>query len=275
MDFEQKKIINNNQKNYHIENLKITREFSKKLLKETDELVRSIVIFGSNNNNTLKKNSDIDIMVVLDNVSVFVSDELREAYRIITSKLINETSDKIHLMSVNLTDLWDMARKGDPIFINILRHGVAIFDRDLIEPMQYLLEIGKIRPTKEAINNYMARSETLFDEVDKKIQEGIFDLYYSLSDMIHSTLMIHKITPPSPKDMPKIFEDEFKDNKKISSFSKDFENLYKLVKEIEYGTKSKIKGVEFDKIKSKVENIIKTLKKYNNDKMLKMDSFDL
>ena len=136
MDFQQKKRVSSREQNYHIENLRIARGFSKDLILEMKELVRSIVIFGSNTHDTLKKDSDIDIMIILDNISVFVSDELREAYKIITNSLCNRYSSKIHLMTVNLSDFWDMARKGDPVFINILRFGMPIFDRDLVEPMQ-------------------------------------------------------------------------------------------------------------------------------------------
>jgi predicted nucleotidyltransferase len=79
MDFEQKKRTTNNEGNYNLENLKIAREFSKEMLIEMKDFVRSIVLFGSNSKNTTNKNSDIDIMVVLDNVSVYVSPEMREA----------------------------------------------------------------------------------------------------------------------------------------------------------------------------------------------------
>src|SRR3989339_558306 len=103
MDFEQKTKPKPNEKNYHLENLKITRDFSKELLNEMGELVRSIVLFGSNSNNTQKKTSDIDIMIVLNNVSVFVTPELREAYKIITNKLNQSIAqNKIHLMTINL-----------------------------------------------------------------------------------------------------------------------------------------------------------------------------
>ena len=94
MDFTQKKKLSANQEKYHIENLAIAREFSKELIKELKELVRSIVIFGSNTNNTLRKDSDIDLMIVLDNVSIFVTEELREAYHIIVKKLNSDIGKK-------------------------------------------------------------------------------------------------------------------------------------------------------------------------------------
>ena len=132
MDFEQKKRNSLNEEQYHIENLKCAREFSKGLLEEMNELVRSIVLFGSNTHDTLDKNSDIDIMVVLNNVTVYVSPELREAYTIILEKLSQKISPKLHIMTVNLSDLWDMARKGDPVLTNILRYGHALFDSCLL-----------------------------------------------------------------------------------------------------------------------------------------------
>lgn len=274
MDFEQKNNMGRNEENYHIENLRLVREFSKELILEMKSLVKSIVLFGSNNKNTMTKNSDIDIMIVLDNISVFVSDELREAYNIIVNKLVSNNSSKFHIMTVNLSDLWDMARKGDPVFVNILRHGVCIFDTNLIEAMQYLLEIGKIRPSFETVNNYMARSEVLLDETKKHLQDAILDLYYSVVDMVHATLMIKKQMPPSPKDMPRIFKDVFK-KEKIVSFSKVIDEFYKIAKDIEHGKVQNIDGKYYDELKKKAFDLVKTFKNYNQEELRKMNTFDL
>lgn len=261
MDFQQKKRMSSKEQNYHIENLRIARGFSKELILEMKELVRSIVLFGSNTNDTLKQNSDIDIMVVLDNVSVFVSDELREAYKIITNSLINRYSNKIHLMTINLSDLWDMARKGDPVLINILRYGMPIFDRDLVEPMQYLLEIGKIRPTKEAIYNYLARSKTLHEETQRHLEIAILDLYYSVVDIVHASLMCKSVMPPSPKEMPEIFKKNFKE-KKYEKISKDIELFYNISKDIEHKKSSQLTGKNYDELLKKSEIIIIELEKF-------------
>lgn len=275
MEFEQKKHLNEKQKEYHIENLKIARDFSKELLLEMKELVKSIVLFGSNTSDTLKKTSDIDLMIVLDNVSVYVSPELREAYRIIVNKLNDNVGhNKIHLMTINLSDVYDMSRKGDPLLINVLRYGVPMFDRDLIEPMQYLLEIGKIRPTKEAVYNYMARSETLLEDSNKHIQDAILDLYYSTVDIVHSTLMLKKVTPPSPKEMPKLFKKEFGETG-IGSNYKLIEELYTTAKKIEIGQGKNLNGSDFDKLKLKTDKLFTSLKKHNEKELSKKDDFDL
>ncbi|MCA9495338.1 MAG: nucleotidyltransferase domain-containing protein [Nanoarchaeota archaeon] len=275
MDFTQKKRLSSNQEKYHIENLKIARDFSRELILEMKNLVKSIILFGSNTQNTLKKDSDIDIMVVLDNISVFVSPELKEAYRVISQKLVENNSSRLHIMTVNFSDLWDMARKGDPVLINVLRFGTPIFDRDIIEPLQYLLEIGKIKPTRETAYNYMARSQTLLDETKKHIHEAVLDLYYAIIDMVHSTLIIEKVEPKSPKEMPTVFEKTFKNNKQISKFSSEIKEFYKLAKDLEYGKVSDIKGSEYEKLEKKARNIITTLKTYNDKKLNNSDIFDL
>jgi len=258
MDFQQKHKDHSNEKNYHIENLKIARNFSKEILYELKELVRSIVLFGSNTHDTLNSNSDIDIMIVLNNTTVFVSDELREAYKIIVNNLISKYSPKIHLMTVNLSDLWDMARKGDPVLINILRYGMPIFDRDLVEVLQYLLEIGKIRPTKEAIYNYVSRSKTLHEETIKHLEISILDMYYSIVDIVHAAIMCKGIMPPSPKEMPEIFKKNFKE-KKFIKISEDITLFYNLAKDIEHKKKIEINGKLYDNLRKKSIFIIKTL----------------
>lgn len=274
MDFEQKKKIKNNEINYHLENLKITREFSKDLILEMKELVKSIVLFGSNTNDTLNKDSDIDLMIILDNISVFVSKELQEAYHIITQKIASKHPNKLHIMTVNLSDFWDMARKGDPVFINILRYGLPIFDRDLVEPMQYLLEIGKIKPTREAANNYIARSQTLMEETTKHLQNSILDMYYSVIDIVHATLMTQKITPPSPKEMPKIFKSTFKGNS-LERYSIIIDEFYKIAKQIEHGKANFINGKIYDELHKKAVVLVNDLTKFSQNEIKKSDIFDI
>ena len=232
------------------------REFVKELVIEMKDLVKSCVLFGSNTHDTLKKDSDIDLMIVLDNVSVFVSPELRESYQIIVKKLSHEISDKLHIMTVNFSDVWDMARKGDPLFINILRYGVPLYDKGLIEPMQFLLETGKIRPTTESIINFKARSEKLMEDCNKHLENCYFDLYYALIDAVHAMLMSHEITPPSPKEMPQLVANHFT-SKKGKELSQTLLDIYLRVKECEHREGGQITPKEIEKTQKSVEKQLK------------------
>lgn len=273
MDFKQKKRSKrNNEEDYHIENLKIVREFSKKLLTEMNSLVKAIVLFGSNTKNTSHKDSDIDLMIVLDNVSVFVTPELREAYRVIVQNLSKNTSNKLHILTVNFSEFWDMARKGDPVFINILRYGVPIYDTNLIDPMQYLLNIGKIRPSLEAFNNYTSRAYTLLNESNKHIEDAIFDIYYSVIDIVHATLILSKQMPPSPKEMPQLFKKTFKGTS-IEKHYTLIDKLYKISKKLE-NKKIKINGTFYDELKQQSDKLLLDLNSYNKSILKKKDIFN-
>lgn len=274
MEFTQKPKIKNNETNFHVENLKAVRDFSRSLILEMKTLVKSIVLFGSNAKDTSKKDSDIDLMIILDNVTVFVTPELREAYKIIISNLTKEIGDKLHIMTINYSDYFDMIRKGDPLILNILRSGVPIYDTGIIEPMQYLLEIGKIRPTKEAVYNYMARSETLLVETEKHIENAVLDLYYSTIDIIHAVLMTKRMLIVSPKEMPKIFKETFK-GKKIAKYSKTIEEIYKIAKEIEHKKYKEFSGTKYDELRKKTEEMISEIKEYINEQLLKKDLFEI
>ena len=275
MEFEQKKRkATDNEENYHIENLRVVREFSKKLISEMNSLVKGIVLFGSNTKNTLKKDSDIDLMIVLDNVSVFVTDELREAYRVIVNNLIANSSKKLHVMTVNFSDLWDMARKADPVLVNILRTGVPIYDTNLIDPLQYLLEIGKIRPSLETVNNYRSRSKTLLEDTQKHLEDAILDLYYAVIDIVHATLMTAGKMPPSPKEMPELFKRTFK-GKELEKHSKFISEVYRLSKDLEKGNNKKINGKFYDEFKTKCETLIADLDQHTKEEVKKKDIFEL
>ena len=255
MEFTEKHRVSLNQKQYHSHNLNCAREFVKELVLEMKELVKSCVLFGSNTHDTLKRDSDIDLLIILDNVSVFVSPQLRESYQIIVNKLSQEISQKLHIMTLNLSDAWDMARHGDPLFINILRYGVPLFDKNIIEPMQYLLEIGKIRPTTESVINFKARAQTLLEECDKHLENCYFDLYYSLVDATHSLLMAYEVTPPSPKEMPKLILHTFS-SQKSKQLSETLFEVYSRIKEIEHRVGGNISPKEIEVTKKRVTKVL-------------------
>lgn len=266
MEFEQPRHEHHNMKKYHAQNIHYAREFIKELLKEMNSIVKSCVLFGSNTKNTLDKNSDIDVLVVLDNVSVYVTPELRETYQIITKKLVSQINPQLHIMSINLSDIWDMARKGDPLFINILRHGICLFDKDIIEPMQYLLSIGKIRPTTESILNFKARSEQLLDDFHVHLENCYFDLYYALVDGVHAMLMSYEVTPPSPKEMPQIVAHTIS-SKQGKELSLALQSIYTRVKEIEHRNNGRITCKELEKTQKIVEKQLTFCHEHINKKL--------
>src|SRR3989338_6022936 len=114
-------------------------------------LIRGVIIFGSAARKKTTEKSDIDVLVIIDDLTISLSPEVVEAYRVIVNKTIVRVSTRLHITTLRFTSFWEYMRNGDPIGINILREGVAMIDSGFFEPLQVLLKKGKIRPTSESI----------------------------------------------------------------------------------------------------------------------------
>ena len=120
MKFAIKELENPNVKRYNSEELEIAYAFSKKAYKEFGNFIKSLVIFGSAARKEAKPGADVDILVIIDDISLQLSPEVVETYRIVMEQLIADTSQRLHVTTLKLTAFWDYIRNSDPIGINIL-----------------------------------------------------------------------------------------------------------------------------------------------------------
>ena len=137
---------------YPGEGYKLALKFSDLLKKELSQFVKVIVLFGSTARHAEEKSiyePDIDVLVIIDDLSIIMSPEVVESYRVITENLAVKVSKRLHITTMKLTSFWEYMRNGDPVAINMLRDGVPLFDVGVFEPMQMLLFQGRIRPSKE------------------------------------------------------------------------------------------------------------------------------
>ncbi len=273
MEIKEIRNRNSNEDNYHYENLKIAREFAKGVIKEMASLVKSVVIFGSTSINENIKESDIDVLVILDNISVIVTNELKEAYHLLVESLIDNISEKLHVTSMNLTDFWDLVRKGDPVIINILRTGFPLYDESLFEPVQFLLRIGRIKPTRETVINYKGRAEETLDGIYSYLQKAVIDMYFSVFDLAYACLICEKKMPVTPKDLPDKFEVVFKGTF-LYKYGKSLREFYEIYKKVEHENFI-IDGKAYDRLLKKALQIRKDFVTYINEKLRSTDIFDL
>jgi len=184
---------------YPKENYDTARKFASQIFNEFGAFIRAIVIFGGQTEK--KEKGDIDILIIVDNVSFFLTPEVIETYRIVTAKVAMEVSNKLHITTLRFTSFWEYMRAGDPLGVNILRTGLALIDTGFFYPMQLMLYEGRIRPTMEAANAYYSRSASTIHNSKWHIMQGILDLYWSVIDSAHAALMRQGEIPPAPKDM--------------------------------------------------------------------------
>lgn len=248
MIFKEHSVEGFNKEQYNQELVRIAREYTRKLFKEVSSFVKAVVIFGSLTKNTLNPDSDIDLLVVIDDTYMELTPEILDAFRLINERIILDTSDKLHVHTLTLSNYWNYVRNGDPVMINILRDGYSLLDTGIFLPLQKLLYQGEIKPTPEAVYNYAKSSAFAILTSDKRVLEGLIDLYWSAINITHAFLMSKGELPHSPE----VLENTMK---KYKTFSKDdiklLKELYKLYKDITSNKKSLPDFKEFEKLRQR------------------------
>lgn len=262
MDFSVHKKIPHSKGNYSAVNIDLAYSFSKEIHKELNDLLKAIILFGSAARQKEGTN-DIDILLIVDDVSIRLTPEITQAYRIIVEKTALKISPKIHVTSMKFTSFWDYIKAGDPIAVNILRDGYAILDTGFFDPLQALLAQGKIKPSLETMWAYYNRAPKTLEYSQRRILEATLDLYWAAIDAAHAALMaIHEI-PPSPEHVADLLEHKLANQKKIDKkLPWTMRKLYALSKKITTGQLREIKGEEYDKLYLEAKKFVNELEKF-------------
>lgn len=241
-------------------------EFAKKAYKEFGSFLKAIVLFGS----STRANSnpdDIDILLIVDDVTYYLGADVVEAYRIIIEKIIAETSTKIHVTTLRFTSFWEYLRAGDPIGVNILRTGIALLDTGFFEPMQRLLVQGRIRPSIESVWAYFSRAPQTLQNSRWHLMQAVIDLYWAVIDSAHAALMEIGEIPPSPNHVADLLDQKLVKkhliNKKHIETMKLF---YSVSKKIARRELKDIKGLEYEIYYKKAREFVDEMKKFIDKK---------
>jgi uncharacterized protein (UPF0332 family)/predicted nucleotidyltransferase len=258
----QQKDTDKNKEEYPKDDLDYAYRFSAQLTKEVGKFVKGVVLFGSK---ARKKGPahDIDILVILDDVTIYLTKEFIQTYRIIVQNLVGDISKRLHITTFKYTSFWEYVRNGDPIAINILRDGVPIVDREFFRPLQLLLQQGRIRPSNESMWTYYYKSSESLNGSKMRMISAIMDLYWAVIDASHAALMKINEIPPSPKHVSEMIEAKLVKpgiiEKKYAGIAKKF---YDLSKKVEYREIKEIAGKDFDAYYKEAEEYINRLKKF-------------
>jgi len=267
MKFSIEKKVNPNIERYSKDDLDLAYEFAKELHKEVGTFIKAVVIFGSAARKTETKGSDVDLLVVIDDLSVNLNQELVEAYRIILQRIIVKVSTRLHITSLRFTSFWDYTRNGDPIGINILRDGVAIIDSGFFEPLQVLLRSGRIRPTPESIWTYFMKAPNTLHNSKWHIMQAVVDLYWAVIDSAHAALMKLGEIPPSPNHVADLMDEKMVRKGLVShKYVVIMRNFYRLSKMIAHRQIAEIKGEEFDKYFKDAEIFVTKMREFIDTK---------
>lgn len=250
------KIINENE---------IALDFSTKLYKKFDKLIKSVVLFGSSVKKTSTSSSDIDLIIIVDDASIKFDNEVINWYRQELSKIIqqNPYQKELHINTVRLTTWWQDLIKGDPIVINIIRYGVPILDfGGYFTPLRVLLEQGKIRATPEAIYTSLERAPQHLARSKFAESSAIEGVYWAMVDAAHALLITANILPPSPEHISGLLKEHFVNKKLLNiKYVIWYRDVYLLHKQIVHGSIKDIKGQDLDTWQDRAEEFINIVAK--------------
>ena len=245
---------------YPTESMELSRKFARRMYEEFGTFLKALVVFGEAAKRTGKEH-DIDILIVVDDVSVILSPELIQTYRLLTEKIIAEVTTRMHVMSLKLSSFWEYVRAGDPVMINILRDGVALIDYGFFDPLQLLLRQGRIRPSDEAVWNYMVRAPGTLHNSQWHILQATLDLYWAVIDAAHSALMFHGALPPSPAEAGHLIREKMvKPGIVKAKYADQMDFFYKLHKKIVHRELKNVNGQEYEKYRKQAEDFVGVMK---------------
>ncbi|MAH47396.1 hypothetical protein CMI37_16350 [Candidatus Pacearchaeota archaeon] len=238
----------------------IAMDFATKLYKEFDQMIKSVVIFGSSAKKISTPDSDIDIIVVIDDVAIQWDAELVAHYRDTLASIIktNPYKKSLHINTVKLSTWWQDLMRGDPIIVNILRYGDALIDfGGFFNPLKILLKDGLIKSTPESIYTLLQRAPNHIARARTSMLAAVDGLYWACVDSAHAALITAKIKPASPEQIPEILTNTFvKNNLLNKKFVKHYAELHELAKEIIRGKITEVKGKEIDDLYSKTDEFV-------------------
>ena len=229
-------------------------KFAKSIFEKYPKVIKTLVLFGSYSKGSENEKSDVDIMVVLDDVLNVLDEKLLAAFYADVDIEVKKSPVKLHINFVTLTAFWRGVMAADPVTVNVLKYGVPLIDTGYFEPLQALLNKGEIKPTEESIYASLSRSEIYYGSANLKLPGAVIDAYWSIINSAQAFLMKQGEVPPSPEFLSGMLEKE-SGKKTISRAEVDiFNGIYEIGRKLLHGDRVEIKGAEVDNILTQAKN---------------------
>ena len=207
-------------------------KFTNEARKQYSELIKSVLIFGSAVRGDATKGSDVDLFVILDDTATKSSEDLQKVNSHL-HLMANELKD-LHIQTHTLTEFWQWIKVGSPELVNFLRYGLTIHDTGFIKPVQRMLQMGLIPPSEETITLKARTADARYKRVVLDIKSMIFDLRYSVLDIIQAAVMHYYKAQPDYKKAPEYMEKFVKEKMLEKEYIYKFKELDLLWKKIDH-----------------------------------------
>ena len=250
--------------------IKISEIHKSMVLKKFEKYIVTYVLAGSLVQGRATPKSDIDVFIVIDDTDVkkMTRAELKDKLRAIIIGMgidagkMTGVENKINIQVYILTDFWDSVKEANPVIFTFLRDGVPFYDRGIFMPWKQLLQMGRVKPSPEAIDMFMHSGDQLLDRVSHKLTEiATEDFFWATLTPTQAAIMLYGLPPPTPKETPEVVRDIFVKKEKLleEKYVQIIERILKIRKDIEHGDKKTASGEEIDKLLSDSKDYLKRI----------------
>lgn len=251
------------------------------VIRKFDKYIVSYVAAGSLFRGDQISN-DIDVYVIVDDTDVkrMGRFELKDKLRSIIigqgfeASRITGVKKQFHIQTYILTDFWESMKDANPVIFTLLRDGVPLYDRGVFMPWKLLLEMGRVKPSPEAIDVQMDIGDKLLVRTKQKLLSVVGeDLYYAMLNPAQGALMLYGLNPPTPAETIHLLREVFVKKEKLleEKYVKALEEIRKYYKDIEHGKVKEVTGAEIDRLIKGAEGYLDKLNAIFNNLEKKMD----
>lgn len=248
--------------------LKLLYDFADKLVEKFGGFVQGLILFGSVAKDKQRKESDLDVLALVDDATWDVTNELISTWRIGVGRILLDmrAAHKLHVTTLGIVQFWDAVRYSEPVVLNVLRDGQPIIETGFFRPLKRLLELGAIKPSREAVEIRRTNSLNFFRRHSSRLFFVFDDLYWASMNAAHAVLLAHDIIPASPEEVAEVFSKKMK--KKVAK--KDITFLKRIVttaKDIAIKKKKFLTLDEIKKFQKDTEKFVLKMSKISKKKL--------
>jgi len=244
--------------------IEILKKFTQEALKLHGPLIRSIVLFGSTARGSFRGESDIDIFVIVDDTRQRITPHVRDKIERDLDAICKKSSKQLSMQQPYLlTEFWRLVREGHPIIFNFIREGIPVYDKDIFLPIKRLLQMGEIRPSKEAVEKFIDRAPKRIRRVENaKMYMVVEDCYYAMIESAQAVMMFLGKIPPRPSDAAAEVRRSLVKTKLLEEeYAKDLEEIIEIRKEVEHKRIKGISGETLDSWITKAKGFVSRMQK--------------
>jgi len=227
------------------------------VLQKFEKYVVSYVLGGSIVRGEMVETSDVDVAIIINDTDVKQMPrlELKERLRGIIFKYIGEAEalagvkNKLSPQIWLLTDFWEGVKDAQPVYFTSIRDGVPLYDRGTFLPWKALLRMGKLKPSPEAIDMFMAMGDKTQERAKRALLDiFVQDIFWGVTTPAQALLMLSGLPPPNAKkELVRDFKKNFLDTKMIEKKYITFlEKVVKIWRDYEHNIVKEISGKEID-----------------------------